>query len=129
MKTTLFGIAAALALTSMSAAYAQDPSVQIKPTRGVLVMAEDFRDFQNTYQLTNGDLIAFSARMNHFYTQLGDGERVRIYPVARNVFVTESGARIEFRDEGDTVGIANFEKLSLAAKLPANTMMMASARR
>jgi hypothetical protein len=129
MKTTLFGIAAALALTSMSAVHAQDHSVQIKPVRAYHMVAEDFRDFQNTYLLQNGETITFSARMNHFYTQLGDGERVRIFPVSRNVFVTGNGARIEFREQGETVGIASFEKLSLAGNLPANTMMMAAARR
>lgn len=129
MKAILSGLAAALALTSMSAVHAQDHSVQIKPARTFHFMAEDFTDFKKTYLLENGEQIAFSNRMNSFYTQLGDGERVRIYPVTRTVFVTDSGARIEFREQGETVGIANFEKLSLAGNVPANTMMMAAARR
>jgi hypothetical protein len=128
MKATLSGIAAALVLTSMSAAHAQDPSVHIKSAHSYHLMAEDFHDFKKTYLLENGDKVAFSARMNHFYTQLGDGERVQIYPVSRTVFVTDSGARIEFREQGETVGIANVEKLSLASNLPANTTMMASAK-
>jgi hypothetical protein len=130
MKATLTGIAAALALTSMSAVYAQDHSVQIKPitTSSYHLWAEDFNDFKKTYLLENGDKIAFSNRMNSFYTQLEDGERMRIYPVSRNVFMTESGARIEFREQGETVGVTNFEKLSLAGKLPANTVMASASR-
>jgi hypothetical protein len=128
MKAILTGLAAALALTSMSAVYAQDHSVQVKPSHTYRLWAEDFADFKQTYLLTNGDKIAFSNRMNTYYTQLGDGERTRIYPVARNVFMTENGARIEFREAGETVGITNFEKLSLAGNLPANTVMASASR-
>jgi hypothetical protein len=128
MKATLSGLAAALVLTSMSAAHAQDHSVQIKSAHTYHLAAEDFHDFKKTYLLENGDQLAFSARMNRFYTQLGDGERTQIYPVSRTVFVTDGGARIEFRDQGETVAVANAEKLSLASGMPANTTMMAAAR-
>jgi len=129
MKAILTGVVAALAFTATTAAFAQDPSVQIKPTQRYHMMAEDFRDFKNTYLMQNGEEVSFSNRGNRYYTQVGEGERVEIVPVTRNVFRTPSGARIEFREEGQTVGIANYEKLSVAANLPANTMMMASARR
>lgn len=129
MKAILSGLAAALVLTSMSAAHAQEHSVQIKPLRTYHLAAEDFYDFKNTYLLENGDKLIFSARMNRFYAQLGDGERTQIYPVSRAAFVTAGGARIEFRDKGETVGVDNFEKLSLASGLPANTTMMAAASR
>jgi len=127
MKTILAGIATALALSSLSVAYAGDPSVQIKsatPQRYLLQEA-DFHDFKNTYLLENGQTVSFSARMNHYFTQLGDGDRERIYAISPTAFVTERGARIEFREKGDTVGISNFEKLSTAGNLPANTVVMA----
>jgi hypothetical protein len=36
---------------------------------------------------------------------------VRIYAVSPTAFVTDSGARIEFREKGETVGISNFENV------------------
>ncbi|MYM29955.1 gel scht [Duganella sp. CY15W] len=125
MKTILAGIAASLALTSLSVAHAADYSVQVKSPQRYHLVEQDFYNFKNTYQLTNGQKIAFSARMDHYYAQLDNGERIRIYPVSRTAFVTDSGARFEFLDQGETVGIASFEKLPLAGNLPANTMVMA----
>lgn len=126
MKTTLFTIAAALALTSMSVAHAQDSSVQIKAkSPHYYVTPGEFADFKNAYELTNGQILQFTQSGNHYYTQLDKGERVRLFAVSPTVFVTEAGSRIVFTEQGETVGISNFEKLPMAAKLPANTMMMA----
>ena len=127
MKTTrLIALAAALVLSSLSIAHAQESSVQIttKPSRYYLP-ASDFADFKNTYELTNGQILKFTQSGNLFYAQLDKGERVRIYAVSPKAFVTDAGTRISFADEAETVGISNFEKLPMAAKLPANTMMMA----
>lgn len=126
MKTTLFSIAAALVLSSMSVAHAEDSSVQIKanPSRYYLTPAE-FADFKNTYELTNGQILKFTQSGNLYYTQLDKGERVRLFAVSPTAFVTAAGTRISFSEQGGTVGISNFEKLPMAAKLPANTMIMA----
>ncbi len=126
MKTTLFTIAAALALTSMSAVHAHEDSVQIKakPARYYVTPGE-FAEFKNAYELTNGQILQFTQSGNHYYTQLDKGERVRLFAVSPTVFVTEAGSRIVFTEQGETVGVSNFEKLPMAAKLPANTMMMA----
>lgn len=128
MKTILAGIAASLALSSlMAVAHAQEPSVEIssKSPQRYHMVEEEFYNFKSVYGLENGQRIRFTSVMNHFYTQLDDGKRVRIYPVSRTAFVTDSGARIEFREQGETVGIANFEKLSPASQLAANTSMTA----
>lgn len=127
MKMILASAVAAFALSSLSIAHAEDISVQIKsssPQRYHMVEA-DFHDFKNTYQLENGQKVTFSARMNHYFGQVDDGERIRIYAISPTAFVTDTGARIEFREKGDTVGIRNFEKLATASNLPANTMVMA----
>jgi hypothetical protein len=126
MKTTLFSIAAALVLT-VSAAHAADTSVHIKATPGGYhMMQEEFHDYKKSYQLTNGQVVEFSQRVAHYYTQLDHGVRVEIFPVAKGVFVTDAGTRIEFRDEAESIAISNFEKLPLAGHLPANTLMVAS---
>jgi hypothetical protein len=129
MKKTLTSIAAALVLSSLSAmtvAHAEDPSVQIRPTPQRVYMApEDFREFSNTYLLQNGQKVSFERVMTRFYTTIDGGERVRLYPVSSTAFETASGARIEFRDEAETVAIANFEKLSPSTAMAANTTMTA----
>ncbi|MYM25614.1 gel scht [Duganella sp. FT135W] len=128
MKTILAGVVAALALSSLTIAHADDLSVKINKTatpQRYHLQEADFHDFKNTYLLEDGQKVTFSARMNQYYTQLGDGDRERIYAVSPTAFVTERGARIEFREKGDTVGISNFEKLSTAGNLPANTVVMA----
>ena len=131
MKNNLFSIAAAAALvmtslTAMSAAHADDSSVQInaKPAR-YYVTPSEFADFKNAYHLTNGQILQFTQNGNHFFAQLDKGQRVRIFAASPTEFVTDAGTRIIFTEQGETVGINNFEKLPMAAKLPANTMMMA----
>lgn len=130
MKKTLSSLAAAalalISLTSMTAAHAEERSVHItaKPAR-YYVAPGDFADFRNAYELTNGQILRFTQSGNQFYTQLDEGERVRIFASSPTAFVTEAGTRIVFTEQGETVGISNFEKLPMAAKLPANTMMVA----
>lgn len=114
MKTTLFGVVAALALATVPAAHADDTSVQIKGgISRVHLLAGDFTAYRNAYQLTNGQVLTFSQRMTRYYAQLDDGQRVEIFPVALDKFVTASGTRFEFRD-ADNVGVANFARLPLA---------------
>lgn len=129
MKTTLIGIAAALVLTSFGVAHAEENSVRVSAPRHQYLSDWEYRDFRNTYQLENGEKIAFTLRMSRFYTQLADGERVRLYPISANTFVSDAGTTFVFRDDGELVDIANYEKLPLAGKSPANTVMVASAKR
>ncbi|TFW21528.1 gel scht [Duganella callida] len=119
MKTILSGIAAALALTSVSLAHAQQSSVQIKSGHHYYLPPEYFYDFKNHYELDNGHRLSFTESLNRFYTQLDSGERVRIYPVSRTEFVSDSGARFEFRDDGETVVVDNFHQLTPAAMVMA----------
>ncbi|HEX8405947.1 MAG TPA: gel scht [Duganella sp.] len=137
MKTTLSSIAAALviAVSSMSAVHAQDPSVQINAnakaaytTASYYVTPVEFADFAHAYRLTNGQVLKFTQSGNHYFTQLDDGKRVRVFALSRDEFVTADGAKMIFGEGGDTVGVDNFEKLPMAAKLPPNTTMMMARR-
>jgi len=125
MKTTLFGVVAALAFATMPAAHADDASVQVKGGHNRFhMMQEDFADYKNSYQLTNGQILKFSQRQAHFYAQLDKGERVEIFPVARDQFVSDAGTRFEFSDQAENVGVANFGLLPLA-KASGDTIVMA----
>ncbi|MYN17253.1 gel scht [Rugamonas sp. FT107W] len=125
MKTTLFGVVAALAFAAMPAAHADDASVQIKGGISRLHLLQgDFANFKNAYQLTNGQILTFSQRMARYYTQLDDGQRVEIYAIAPDKFVTANGTRFEFSDVGESVGVANFARLP-QAKANGETIVVA----
>lgn len=134
MKTTPFRLAAAfsIAISSMSAVHAQDngwiASNASPDTSRPHVMPFEFADVNHAYRLSNGQVLKLTKTGNHYYAQLDNGKRVRLYPQAGQEFVTADGAKVIFADNGDTVGVDNFEKLPMAAKLPSNTTMMMARR-
>jgi len=124
MKTTLFGVVAALAFAAIPAAHAGDASVRVNGGISRLHLLQgDFADYRNAYQLSNGQVLTFSERMSRYYAQLDDGQRVEIFPVARDKFVTATGTRFEFSD-AENVGVANFARLPLA-KATGETIVVA----
>ncbi|MET0322300.1 MAG: gel scht [Duganella sp.] len=130
MKTTLIALAAALVLSALPAAHAQDATPQIKvgapqAHAGYVVTPGQFADFANTYRLANGQKVVFSQFGNRYYAQVDHGKRVRIQALSENEFVTAQGTQIVFRDYGDEVGISNFDKLPMAQALPGNTWVVA----
>ena len=127
MKTALLSIAAVLALSTLSIARADNEAIQIKGAHAYHMMQEDFQPYKNSYQLQDGQVITFSQRMAHYYTQTGRGDAVEIFPVAKDVFLTADGMRVQFRDGGESVSIANIERLPLAGKQPINSMVIAYA--
>ena len=135
MKIALSSIAAtfAIAIASMSAAHAQDASVPVKAkavtqSASYYVTPVEFADFAHAYRLTNGQVLKFTQSGNLYFTQLDNGQRVRLFALSRDEFVTADGAKMIFGEDGETVGVDNFEKLPMAAKLPANTSIMMARR-
>jgi hypothetical protein len=131
MKTILLGVVAALALTSLPAVHAEDSSVNIQSPRAsrYFLQEGDFRPYRNSYQLTNGQKIVFKQHYSLLYAQLADGAYVRIYATSPTNFMTDSGVHFTFRDEGENLTISDFQKLPLAANVPANGVMVASISR
>lgn len=127
MKTILLGVVAALALTSLPAVHAAD-SVDVKAQRVTshYVDPATFSNYAHRYQLDNGQKVVFRQSVLQRYVKLDEGKELRIYATSPTTFVTDSGTRFEFRDDGDSVAISDFQKLPLAVKVPANGLMMAS---
>ena len=129
MKTAL--IAIALSATVMTGAFAapvgeQDETVQIKaPAASYQLANGEFDEYAYSYMLENGKRIKFTQRVARYYAQLEGEKKAELLPQSEGVFVTANGARIQFRDDGDTVSIGNYEKLAVNSKLPANTIMLA----
>ncbi len=133
MKKTLLTIAAAMALISLSTAYAgpqvqadaKSETVQIKASEGFHMQPQEFDDYAYNYYLSNDDKIKFSRRVSHYYAQVYNEKKAEIFPVAPGVFMTAAGTRIEFQDAGFSVVISNYERLPMASTLPADTMVVA----
>lgn len=126
MKNTLTAIAAALIFAALPAAHAQEVTPQVKISSRVILAPEQFRDFVNSYKLSNGQVVKFTHEGGQlFYAKVDNGKQVRMRPVSAQEFVTDAGTSIVFRDYGDEVGINNFERLPKAQALPANTTVVA----
>ncbi|CAN7580640.1 hypothetical protein LJR289_004183 [Pseudoduganella sp. LjRoot289] len=127
MKTLLAMAACAAALLGASCAYAepQADSVQIKAPVKVAVEPGEFDDYAYSYDLSNGERIAFSRRGQHYFARLDGQAKTALHPRGEGVFVTDTGARVEFADQGATLVIRNYERLAIGAGLPENTVMMA----
>ena len=87
--------------------------------------AGEFNEFAHAYALANGQVAQFTQRGNHYYVQLKGTYRelqrderngrkpgaTRLRAVGPGAFVTDSGAELSFRDQGDEVTINGFERL------------------
>lgn len=129
-KLMMLGAMSALLVGGAAlAAGPDDPSVQIKaPQASYKLHAQEFRDFAYVYVLANAQAIRFTQTGRRYWASLGSADKVELYPVAANVFVTQAGARVEFSDQGEQVAIDNFERLPSSAALGASKVRMVAAR-
>jgi hypothetical protein len=127
MKSTLIGVVAALALSTLSGAHAEDSSVSIPAARAqhYQMQPDEFRPYRNTYKLANGQRISFDNSLTKLYATLDRGRPVRIYAISQHSFVTDSGVRFDFQEDGEDIAISDFQKLPLARAGGDGTIMMA----
>ena len=136
MKTILssLAVAAALSIASIASAApasaAQDAaseSVKISAPRFHIEPSEfgDYAYQRYAYQLSNGETLRFINRVGHYYAQVKGQKRVEIFVAGPAEFVTGNGSSITFTEGGEALTINNYERLSTAAPLPVNTIMMA----
>lgn len=132
MKTTLRTIACAIACTGMACAYAAPQTATGTDTVQVQIPAQyklapgEFDDYAYSYDLDNGKRIKFTQRVRTFYAQLEGEPKEELLAQAPGTFVTRSGARVHFEEEGAIVGIRNYERMVSSAVLPENTHVMAA---
>ncbi|MCU6496365.1 hypothetical protein LPN04_01005 [Rugamonas sp. A1-17] len=129
MKTSLLSLAVAAALSVAAVASASAPdatseSVKISASR-YHMEPQEFQDYQAAYHLSNGETMRFTRQVGRFYTEIKGQPRVEIYAVGPAEFVTRTGAHMSFAEDGDALTVSNYERLPMAAKLPANTTVMA----
>jgi len=132
-KIAILGAVAALSLTasaSVLAAGPQDPTVQISAGQANRYWMEpaSFDGYAGRFEMSDGQQLRFSRRMSHYYVELDGQQRAELIPVSQGVFVTNEGARVEFRDLGDTVAISNYEKLPMTVAMKATNVLMVAKR-
>ena len=128
MKTTLLSLAVAAALSATSFAHAVDAgeSVKINAPVGYHIEPQQFADYEYSYKLSNGDQMRFTRQVGKFFTEVKGSPRVRIYATGPGEFVTSAGTRLKFTEDGDTLTVNNYERLPMASRLPANTIVVAT---
>lgn len=138
--------AAAIALGMLASfaaqAHADQPSVAVTAARQAYTPGVgEFSEFAHGYALANGQVAQFTQRGNHYYVQLKSSYRplhredatgqkflsTRLRPVGPGAFVTDDGAELTFRDNGEEVLISGFERLphAVVAASERNVQMIA----
>lgn len=121
MKHILIALLASL---SVGAASAADTMVQIKPSPSYQLNQQELGDYQQTFGLSNGQTMKFSVRQTRVFVQVDKGARVEIFPFAKDRFQSDAGTQFEFRDDNETIAVANFGLLPMA-NAPARSMVLA----
>ena len=130
MKKLMMLSAVAALMLGGSAMAADDTTVQIKAAaQSTYKLAPDeFRDYNASYALSNGNAIRFTQSGRHYWARLKDGDKVELFAVEPRVFMTAAGTRVEFQDEGDQLVIDNYERLPLAVAMNAVNVRVVASR-
>lgn len=132
MKTTGLSLAAvAAACFSVAPVYAHqqkqsvsavDPGSEVErvvvPAQRVHLEPNEVTDYEYAYNLDNGDSVRFSRRVMRFYATIKGQQRVEIFATGTNQFVTASGAKLVFTEDGEVLNIDHYEALQAAAGMP-----------
>ena len=121
MKTLIAALAATLTL---GLAHAADVTVQVKPMPGYHLNQQELYDLEQSFALSNGQTMKFTTNLTRIYVQVDKGARVEIFPVAKDRFQSDAGTQFEFRDDNETVAVANFGLLPMA-EAPARAVVLA----
>jgi hypothetical protein len=129
-KLMMLSAVAALMLGGSSyAAGVDDATVKIPAPQGSIKLHRSgFDDFANRYALSNGNTIKFTQSGGHYWGRLALEDRVELFPIASNVFVTAAGTRVEFRDKGEEVVIENYERLPMSVAMKEINVRVVAAR-
>ena len=124
MKQSLITAVAAVALLGLStiqAAQSADPasqSVQVSGKASYKLAPQEFVDYAHSYILETGHTLKLRQQVNRYYAQLKGEPEVEIYPQEAGAFVSQSGATLAFKDDGDTVIVTSLNRLQIASIEP-----------
>ena len=128
MKTSFYALTAAIAFATAASAGAApqtgaDPaanpdSVQVSTARPhYFMLPQDFKEFAQSYELENGQVITFSNHGRHYFATLEHEAPAEIYPSTRHGFTTANGVQVQFNEDEDEIAISNFERLPMTVAI------------
>lgn len=129
MKSVIYAVIFSAAI--MGAASAETQGVNgrndtVQPVAGNYELATgEFDNYAKTFVLEDGRRITFTQSVANYYVQLQGEKRTTMLPQSPGVFMTPSGVRIQFRDDGDTVSVLDYDKLAIKTKAATGAMVMA----
>ncbi|NVD99729.1 hypothetical protein [Massilia sp. BJB1822] len=132
MKASTLSALLAIALAATGAAYAAPQNeqnsevVRISAQSVYRHSSSEYASYENTYRLSNGQVVKFTQHGRHFYATVKGEPRYKIVGQSPGVFLTDSGALIEFHEGGETLTITNFERMSALAQMGQNVTVYAS---
>lgn len=116
MKTTFVNTCAVavLSFATLASPYvmaqAADTSVRVNATP-YRATAEEIGDFDNVYRLDNGQKMALRLQSGHFYAGLEGKREVELIAKGPGLFVSRSGATLEFKNDREQVLVSDAERL------------------
>ena len=124
----LSAVAALMLGGSAFAAGVDDATVKIQAPQSFKLYKGGFDDYANSYALSNDKTIKFTQSGGLYWARLKLEDRVELFPVAANTFVTAAGTRVEFRDRGEEVVIENFERLPMSVAMTETSVRVVATR-
>lgn len=129
MKKAIYAVMFSLATIGAASVQAQTAAAP-NPAASASVPYElavnEFNDYAKQFVLEDGTRVAFTEHAGKYFVKQEHGLKMQLIPQAPGVFKTANGARIQFRDYGETVSIRDVEKLAVNNR--AETIVMASAK-
>lgn len=122
MKKAIYAVMFSLATLGAASAQAQTAAAS-NPAVPYELAVNEFNDYAKQFVLEDGTRVAFTEHAGKYFVKQERGLKMQLIPQAPGVFMTANGARIQFRDDGETVSIRDAEKL--AVKSRAETIVMA----
>lgn len=98
-------------------------SAQAQTAAPYELAVNEFDDYAKQFVLEDGTRVEFTQHAGNYFVKQEREPRMKLIPQAPGVFTTATGARIQFRDHGDTVSIRDVEKLAVRSR--GRTIVMA----
>lgn len=130
MKNAIYAVIFSAALVGTASAAPQGAGEQKDAVSAAVTSTyelgnSEFDDYAKPFMLEDGRRVTFTQNLDNYYVQLDREPRMKMLPQAPGVFMTANGVRIQFRDDGDTVSIRDYEKLAVKGKQTADDIVMA----
>jgi hypothetical protein len=110
-----------LTLLGAAGAYAQDPdqatmqSIEIRGDKIYKLAPHEFDTYVGIYKMDSNSTLKVWQRGSRFYSQLRDQPSQELVATSPGRFVTTSGARLKFLNEGNTVVVTGYDRLTMVA--------------